>query len=1004
AHSNYLQPYVERLATGVQWQIATAVSRDLDYDWLTIQILEDLRSLKTNTRAAPEAAKLFRQSPMKADDDRFEYAFSQENATKLPWEELDKEEEIWKKDHFGGIGCNQVHPDLAKTEPDWYGGKIHFTGALRIVRNALRIVLEDAHLGSSSRFMRRFGSWAFVRIHIHKDIYFKRNKLCEGDALFQYFARPFIINGSVFRAFFAKEQSVFLFQTNEAWDGTRVFVPPPRSRVQTAKASTGMSLLTFLNWHNQMEVNKKQTMVKWVARFALGLSNSMPGIRLEPHQVKYEPEIIYDAFEGPCKVPSEMEMTDGCGFISRRVLHDLQSRLQWQDEPTAIQCRVAGAKVCSILLYPDICPLDVQYLPADADKSLLTIDVLRSSRLSTPAHLSTETIINFAENNVPSKVFVTLMHDNMAEKVLGLMTWTGDNAMYKLWVNVCRGGSVIAQRLARMAVGTARARGYVFEDREQEDDEDGINGLDGMGIRSTAWWADPISGCPSTLEETVMVLLDSGFTPQNSAVLRAKLRVIVENTIKSFGSRYRIEVPMSCTAFIVPADPCGVLGPNEVHVKSSHHNLVDQQGNMTDLILGDVLVTRHPCKVRTDAQKVKAVFHEKLRGYVDVIIVNTKSHFYGDTDLKRHLASMTGGGDYDGDTMEVYWQPEIVNQFVNADPARYAREPPAVQGCLDKDDTTVAQFLTQTANATEMDLIIKLQSYLLGPLHGDTAAVGNYSTMWENASYKYGYGHEITVFLAYMFCAVLDGIKTGVSVKPEKYSSHLKQYKGHLPEWKETPEDRQRNERNGSNILYLRRNEHLPRFIMDELCRRFKEESQKKLKEIQGQFEQVGGTLTLDKDLATPWNDAVARARRQREQRNSPWFEEELEEIKRHVEETRESWKARVLVNKSSSNFTDMAIEDRQDILRRLSKEFASKPDPQQLESMSEQEMTRVRASYAYVHDFHAAGKVKWSRFPWDVAMRELCEIKAKATGHTKTTVEGFYMRFTMGRAFLNDL
>lgn len=76
------------------------------------------------------------------------------------------------------------------------------------------------------------------------------------------------------------------------------------------------------------------------------------------------------------------------------------------------------------------------------------------------------------------------------------------------------------------------------------------------------------------------------------------------------------------------ADPYGVLGPGEVHVKSSKRNLPDQGGRLTDLIKGDVLVgfcvafsglrfigdadlsqvTRHPCKVPSDVQKVSQRF------------------------------------------------------------------------------------------------------------------------------------------------------------------------------------------------------------------------------------------------------------------------------------------------------------------------------------------------------------------------------------------------------------
>jgi len=68
---------------------------------------------------------------------------------------------------------------------------------------------------------------------------------------------------------------------------------------------------------------------------------------------------------------------------------------------------------------------------------------------------------------------------------------------------------------------------------------------------------------------------------------------------------------------------------------------------------------------------------------------------------------------------------------------------------------------------------------------------------------------------------------------------------------------------------------------------------------------------------------------------------------------------------------------------------------------MSEEEIARLRASYAYVYDSkqHERG-AGWSRFPWDVAMRELCAIKAQAVGRTKTVSEDFYARFYMKQSF----
>jgi len=39
-------------------------------------------------------------------------------------------------------------------------------------------------------------------------------------------------------------------------------------------------------------------------------------------------------------------------------------------------------------------------------------------------------------------------------------------------------------------------------------------------------------------------------------------------------------------------DPFGVLGPNEIQVKSSNRNLKTNDGLLTDTLLGDVLVSQ----------------------------------------------------------------------------------------------------------------------------------------------------------------------------------------------------------------------------------------------------------------------------------------------------------------------------------------------------------------------------------------------------------------------------
>ena len=101
---------------------------------------------------------------------------------------------------------------------------------------------------------------------------------------------------------------------------------------------------------------------------------------------------------------------------------------------------------------------------------------------------------------------------------------------------------------------------------------------------------------------------------------------------------------------------------------------------------------------------------------------------------------------------------------------------------------------------------------------------------------------------------------------------------------------------------------------------------------------------------------------------------------------------------KVSESFTDQPIEARQDILRKNSREFASFPVVESL-FMSSDDIALIRASCAYVYDYEKkkyGPPPSFTRFPWDVAMRELCTIKAKATGRHKTVSGDFYDHFNI--------
>lgn len=148
-----------------------------------------------------------------------------------------------------------------------YHGKVQFSGRLCYAEKKksgkLRFYLEKPDLGSSCRFTRRFGSDWLIRIRCQSDIHPAR--------LHEFFMRPFIIFGRVYRAFYArlvccvalifgvhntdisfasKEHTVFLAAVNEIYENGVLRTLPETPR--------RLCLDSLLKWHNPMDLNSNQ--------------------------------------------------------------------------------------------------------------------------------------------------------------------------------------------------------------------------------------------------------------------------------------------------------------------------------------------------------------------------------------------------------------------------------------------------------------------------------------------------------------------------------------------------------------------------------------------------------------------------------------------------------------------------------------------------------------------------------------------------------------------------
>ena len=102
-------------------------------------------------------------------------------------------------------------------------------------------------------------------------------------------------------------------------------------------------------------------------------------------------------------------------------------------------------------------------------------------------------------------------------------------------------------------------------------------------------------------------------------------------------------------------------------------------------------------------------------------------------------------------------------------------------------------------------------------------------------------------------------------------------------------------------------------------------------------------------------------------------------------------------------DFTSLPITICQDLLREQFLLSATGLDVNIKTRQKRHNIEALTASYAYIHD-HIGSRSGWSRFPFNVAFRTLCDIKAKAASHgvVKTVSMEFYAAFAIKRSFLN--
>ncbi|EGR51723.1 Hypothetical protein TRIREDRAFT_55637 [Trichoderma reesei QM6a] len=174
---------------------------------------------------------------------------------------------------------------------------------------------------------------------------------------------------------------------------------------------------------------------------------------------------------------------------------------------------------------------------------------------------------------------------------------------------------------------------------------------------------------PEDAEKVIIDSLDA-VRPTINRLVKAEYDKMLN---KRDEQRCRILIPKSRLLFGV-CDAWGVLKPGQCAVKVT----MDGDGQPYALKGTKVLVTRNPCLHPGDLQKLDVVERPELAHLVDCIVFPTTG--------RRPTADMMSGGDLDGDTFFVTWDPDIIPTTVSQ-AAHYpgVREPLRFSPITDED-------------------------------------------------------------------------------------------------------------------------------------------------------------------------------------------------------------------------------------------------------------------------------------------------------------------------------
>ncbi|TVY46044.1 RNA-dependent RNA polymerase [Lachnellula subtilissima] len=387
---------------------------------------------------------------------------------------------------------------------------------------------------------------------------------------------------------------------------------------------------TLLNMVRPTRKNTHQSYLKLFSRTSLALSRNTATVVLQRSQVFDEPDIVG---------PNNEDMTDGAGLMSYTLAQSVARKLGLSYLPCGFQGRLGEGKGFWTVDQRDRSGKD--WIKVYQSQQKWTRSQKRGGESDDPSHLTFEV-------NRPSGPLQS------AALNLQLLPLLVDRAINKARMKKAI-AELLRQGLKQALIDLQAGMGDAPSLREWTGESN-----NSIKEKVKAGQIPFRAGMPSTIEERLNLMLDSGFQPNSLSFIQEMTRTLFKNKCDELKDRLNITVGKSTYAYMVP-DFWGVLEPDEVYIDFS--SFVDNVSGFTGVRLNgdEVLVARSPAHFVSDVQKVRVVVKEQLMGLQDVIVFPTKV-FPGEPSLAQKLS----GGDYDGDLAWVCWEPSIVKNFETA--------------------------------------------------------------------------------------------------------------------------------------------------------------------------------------------------------------------------------------------------------------------------------------------------------------------------------------------------